>query len=160
MKSLKVLMVVAVMMVAGSAFAATQANNGVINATVTDACTVSGFTLNLGTYNAITGSTPTPTSFTVRCTAGTAPELTFGDGNNASATSRQMLSASTSDPLEYTLTVQGTSIPLGDASPGAVTLADDGSLQTLNVTGSIPLGQFDAAAAADYTDTVVITVTF
>lgn len=90
------------------------------------------------------------TTLLYRCTKGQAPGFSAGQGNNWSGSSNQVKHATLADVMAYSLSLSPS------APTGAGFAAAD---QTLTITGSILQADFQAAAAGNYTDTVVISVT-
>jgi len=132
---------------------------------VLKACVVSTPpTLAFGPYSAAAAATST-TSFNVTCTVGTpySVGLNAGNGSGASVTNRLMTSPTAgagSNLLAYGLFKDlGYSINWDDSSSGTG-LSGNGLVQPYTVYGRVAAGQYTAAPAADYVDTIVLTVTY
>ena len=103
-------------------------------------------------------------SVSVTCTSGASTTVTLGQGGNAdmgstaAAPLRRLKDAGTNF-LNYTLySDTGRTTVWGDTGGTGVPHTGDGTLTALTVYGQIPGGQ--NAAAANYSDTVVATITF
>jgi spore coat protein U-like protein len=148
---------------AGSATA-----NVTVTATVTANCTITTGSVAFGSYDPIVANAATNLdqtgSFNVACTKG-APgvQIDLDKGLNPSGTDRQMNSATSGDFLKYQLyTTTGRTIIWGSAIAAGVKVpyAPASKASTpITVYGRVPSGQ-DSSAAADYTDTVVATISF
>lgn len=154
-----------------ASFAATETGNLTVSASVANQCSVGDATLALGAITfvaadgtmSITGAGATA-GIPWACTNGTAATLAFGNGSNASVTTRRMTAtvATVAQYLEYDLKVTssaGTAIPLADAGT-AVT--GDGTNKTFTVWAGVPNSAANKLAkpSTGYTDTVVATITF
>jgi len=151
MKKLLVAAVALIFMMTGSVVIAAD-NTLTVQATVTGTCKfVTGTsTLNFGTLDQGLATDPTGTaSPTFWCTKGSTYTATTGQGLNYSVKNR-MSSLSTTDFIPYTLGLA----PATGSGSGKTTPI------TLTVTGTILNADYvNVAAAANYTDTVVITIT-
>lgn len=138
MKSFKVLMVVALMMVAGSAFAqATDDAQIQVTADVLQVCSIQAFDLNFGNYDpTATAALPGSSTVTLTCNAGSTPNLTL--------TGVDWMTGPNSNTLNYSLT------PVRGAAAANV--------HPFTLDGSIPAGQY--VAAGPYADTVTLNITF
>lgn len=147
---------------AWSGYAATGTGTLNVSAVVPDYCelTSSSVNLNLGSYLPTTTST-TNATIQVRCTVGTAANVGLGLGLNASGSTRRMQHAT--DPtvyLNYELyKADGSTIWQAPGQAGVVSVTGDGSAQGFSVVGKIPSSQW-SIKKGNYSDTVVITVTF
>ena len=159
------LVTVASVLVANSfnlANAATSTGNLNVSAVVADYCELgtTSVSLNLGSYVPTTQSSMSA-AIQVRCTVGTAANIGLGYGLNASGTTRRLKHAT--DPtvfLTYELyKPDGTTVWQAPGEVGVVGLTGDGLSQGFNITGKIPSDQW-SIKTGDYSDTVVITVTF
>lgn len=146
----------------GPTHAATGTGTLNVSAIVPDFCELTSSTvnLNMGTYLPSTLSS-TSATVQVRCTVGTAANIGLGLGLNASGATRRMQHAT--DPtvyLNYELyKADGTTIWQAPGQAGVVSVTGDGTAQGFNVVGKIPSNQW-TIKKGNYSDTVVITVTF
>ena len=130
-----------------------------VRATVAKNCTVSATSLDFGTYDAVTGTAVDQASaVSVTCTKNTATRIDLNDGANGT---RRMASATSGDFLSYELYQDNgrtTRWGAGDGN-GYLWTAPDRSPHSLTVYGRVTANQ-NVAAAADYTDTVTVTVNY
>ena len=138
-----------------------------VTATVLSACAVTTpGTLAFGSYTpSAAGATTGSTSFNVTCTTGTPYSLGMspGAGSGATVTTRKMTSATAgagTNTLTYGLYKDGAHSVNWDNSSAATGYVGAGSAQLYTVYGSIPAGQYTAAPAADYIDTITLTLTY
>ncbi len=142
--------------------AATATGSLNVSAVVADYCELgsTSVSLNLGSY-VPTAESSLAAAIQVRCTVGTLADLGLGYGLNASGTTRRLQHAT--DPtvfLNYELyQPNGTTVWQPPGAAGVVSFTGTGISQGFNVTGKIPVGQW-AIKTGNYSDTVVITVTF
>jgi spore coat protein U-like protein len=156
-------------LMAMGAWADTDTGNLTVNATVANQCSVGDATLSLGAITLVSpdgtmavsggGTTGIPWA----CTNGTSATLGFDNGTNYSST-RRMLSTtagSSNQYLEYTLKA-GSSSGTTIASSALDLSGADGTNQTFTIWGGPVASAANKAAkpANDYTDTVVMTITF
>jgi len=135
------------------------------SASITNACTVTGNPLSFGAYDPIAGTAvDQTTTISVACTNGmTAPPITLGEGlhkatgSTAAAPLRQ-LNAGTGKNLTYQL-YSDAEVTVWNNTTGVPVTTVDGSAHDITVYGEIAAGQH-TAVAGDYSDTVVVTVTF
>lgn len=145
--------------------AATATTSFQVTATVLKACFVSTpATLAFGAYTASAASNST-TSFNVTCTVGTpySVGLNAGNGAGASVTNRLMTSPTAtagSNLLAYGLFRDATYLTNWDNSASGTGLNGNGLVQAYTVYGLVPAGQYAAAPAVDYVDTILLTVTY
>ena len=144
-----------------SAYADTDTDSFDVTAKVLASCDVTAGDLTFGDYNPVTASNLDGASvISLTCTSGTTYNvgLSLGDGAGASVATRYMTQGAST--LGYTLyqnagrtTVWGTTI-------GTNTRAGTGTGSAVNIDvyGRIPMQQ--AVPAGDYTDTIVVTVTW
>lgn len=138
-----------------------------VTATVLKACLVT--TPAALAFINYTPSTPTPlagsTSFTVICTFGTPYSLGLSPGLNtgATVTTRKMTSptgTAGSNLLAYGLYKEAGLVTNWDNSVTGIGYIANGLVQPYTIYGSIPAGQYDAAPAIDYADTITLTLTY
>ncbi|MDB5874031.1 MAG: Spore Coat Protein domain [Ramlibacter sp.] len=158
-------------LVSVSSWAATDTANLAVTATIANQCSVGAAALALGaitmvgtdgTMAALSGGTTADIPWA--CTNGTSATLGFNLGANTSGTDRRMLSTtagSSNQFFEYQLKA-GTSSGAAITETAVALSGADGTNKSFTVWG----GPVDSAAnraakpAADYTDTVLLTVTF
>jgi spore coat protein U-like protein len=154
-KLLAIGMVVAMMSAAGTAMAATSTADLSVTATMTATCSIStpaamNFTLNATSTNDATATS----SVDIWCTKGTSGTLTFGTGLNPSGGENYMHSTSANDSIRYSLAPT-------TASDANYTGQGKNNGKTIELTGTVANADYvNAAAADDYEDTVVLTVTY
>lgn len=156
---------IAGLMVAGGAQAATSTGSLSVNATVLTSCTVTPGPLSFGNYDPTSATaTDATASIVVLCTAGTAYTLGLDAGQGAGATpaSRKLTRVSASDLLGYAIyTDSGRSTNWGNTS-GTGALTGTTSLASLSQTftayGRIPASQIAPAGA--YADSVTVTLSY
>jgi spore coat protein U-like protein len=153
---------------AGPALAQTspQTDNMAVSATVTDNCTISAGALAFGNYNPINATdVDAEATLTLTCTLDASATITLGQGANADGTStaaipvRRMLFEDKF--LTYDLFSDSGRTLVWQAEGGTgVAYTGIGSVDTsVQVFGRIPGGQ-STLPTGDYTDTVVVTITF
>jgi spore coat protein U-like protein len=158
---------------AGAVNAATATATFPVTATVLARCTVTASALNFGNYNPGAGAVDVSATnnVVVNCTRNTAftVGLNAGLAPAATVTTRRMRSAGTpAEELAYSLfTTAGRTINWGDTVPNGAqtgTGAGMGAPQAQNFTvhGRIPdsAANQNALVAADYADTITVTVTY
>jgi spore coat protein U-like protein len=137
MKSVKFMMILVSMVIAGAAMA--QSANVDVEATVTAVCSIATpGTLDFGTYDA-TAAAPDSASvdIVVTCSRGTTPLLSITDGG-------ETMIGPDDEELTY-------SAEIGEVE-------SDDTEHTFPLDGTIGTGQFVKAGA--YSDTIEVTVTF
>lgn len=153
-------------MVAGAllappAFAGNDTDSFDVTATVLATCEVTAQDLEFGDYDPVAAAhLDAATELSVTCTNGSAYEvgLSLGDGSSASTATRYMTQGS--DQLGYVLYQNPQRTTLWGDDEGNNTLSDVGTgvAKTIDVFARIPMQQ--TAPAGDYTDTIVVTVTW
>ncbi len=153
---------------ASSVNAATQTSNLSVTASVSANCSISTSPVAFGSYDPIGANAAAALngtgSVSVTCTSGASTTVTLGQGSNADTGStaaaplRRLKDAGTNF-LSYALySDTGRTTTWGDTAGTGVAHTGTGTLTALTVYGQIPAGQ--NAAPANYSDTVVATVTF
>ena len=150
-----------------SAQAATATTTFQVTATVLKACLMTTpATLAFGHYDpaAATALDGTTTS-SVTCTFGTPYSLGLNAGVSAGATitTRAMTSptaAAGNNKLSYGLFKESAHTTNWDNSTSATGFTGTGLPQVQTIYGQIPTAQYAAAAAADYADTITLTLTY
>lgn len=152
MKKLLIVAAVALIVMMTGIVVLAATNTLTVNATVTGTCRFNSgtSTLDFGTLDQSLTTDPTGTaSPTFWCTKGSAYTAAAGQGLNYSSKNR-MLSSTTSEFIPYSLGLA----PAAGSGSGKTTPI------TLTVTGTILNADYvNVAAASNYTDTVVITIT-
>ncbi|MDP9879414.1 spore coat protein U-like protein [Variovorax boronicumulans] len=138
-----------------------------VTATVLKACLMTTpATLAFGPYDpasatALAGTT----SLNVTCTFGTPYSLglSAGSGSGATVTNRLMTSptaAAGNNTLGYGLFKDSAHQTNWDNSVAGTGYVGNGTPQTQTIYGLIPTGQYTAAPAIDYTDTITVSLTY
>lgn len=145
------------LVVANGAFAATATTSFSVTATVLAFCAVSAAPLVFGNYSA--AQLDGHTTVTVTCTSGTGYQvgLDAGTGNGASVATRRMTG---SGLLNYTLYTDSSRTTVFGNTVGTNTVSGTGSgvVQSIDVYGRIPAGQYPAGGL--YSDTITVSVTY
>jgi spore coat protein U-like protein len=145
-----------------SANASTTAT-GSFNSTITiqaNCQVVSTNTLNFGTHGVLAANTDATATFAVQCTNTTAYNVGLDAGTTAGGTVTTRLMTSGSATVSYKMFSDlNHTINWGNTvSSDTVSGTGNGSSQTLTVYGRVPAQS--TPAAATYTDTVTVTVTY
>jgi spore coat protein U-like protein len=145
-----------------SANASTTAT-GSFNSTITiqaNCQVVSTNTLNFGTHGVLAANTDATATFAVQCTNTTAYNVGLDAGTTAGGTVTTRLMTSGSATVSYKMFSDSNhTINWGNTvSSDTVSGTGNGSSQTLTVYGRVPAQS--TPAAATYTDTVTVTVTY
>ena len=157
------LFVLASVVTASPAFAATTSSTLNVSATVTANCSVSTTALAFGNVNVTSGSNYDSTgSIQVTCTNGTgwSAAADIGGGSGASFASRRMTFGA--NLLSYNIfTDAGRTTVWGDGtgSTAAISSSGTGAAQNVTVYGRVGSGQ-TTVPAGGYADTVNVTVTY
>ena len=154
-----------------SSWADTDTGNLTVSATIANQCSVGDATLAIGAITLVgsDGTMATPSGATTAnipwaCTNGTAASLGFGLGDNSSGSDRRLKSTtagSSNQYFEYQLKSGSSSGAALTTTP--VTLSGaDGTNKTFTVWGGAVNSVANKAAipANDYTDVVLLTITF
>lgn len=133
--------------------------NLTVTANVITSCTVTAGSLAFGAYDpTAAGNLDQNGSFQVACTKGTSPTIGLDNGTNFAVTRRM---SNGTDFLGYEIYKEtGRSNLWGNSGGGLVTIGPlaSNAPQTQTVFGRVAPGQ--NVGVGNYTDTVVITVTF
>lgn len=146
---------------APAAMAATATGSFNSQIVITDECKVqSSTTMDFGSDGVLDATIDQTSSFDVQCTTGTGYTLSLDGGNGASGTTTTRTMENGGDAINYTLWKDaGRTQNWGDAGGEIVTgLTGNGAIQPYTVYGRVPAQT--TPAAATYTDTVTITVTY
>jgi spore coat protein U-like protein len=150
-----------------SAQALTATTTFQVTATVLKACIVSTpATLAFGSYTPSTGTPATgTTAFNVTCTFGTTYSVGLSPGASvgATVTTRKMTSptaAAGNNTLSYGLFKELAMTTNWDDSATGTGYTATGLPQPYTIYGAIPVGQYSAAPAVDYADTITLTLTY
>lgn len=143
------------------AFADDDSDTFTVSATVLATCEITANDLNFGSYNPISAThLDAATTVSVTCTNGTAYNvaLSLGDGTGATTASRYMTQGA--NALAYTLYRDPGRSQLWGDDEGVDTLAGvgDGTADTIDIYGRVPMQQ--AAPSGSYDDTITVTVTW
>ena len=165
MKTIKLLassMIAIAAVAAQPAFAATDAADLAVSATVTSNCVVSTTALAFGNVDVTSGANVDGTGgISVTCTSGTPWSATAdaGAGTAASLESRKMMSGASLLNYAIYTDVARTTV-WGDGTTTAdITGTGNGVAQETTIYGRVPLGQTSLPVGA-YADTVIVTVTY
>ena len=152
-------------LLSSAALAATATANLTSSASITGTCAITGNSMPFGAYDPFTGTAVTQSAtISVTCVTGMAPPpITMGQGLHAQASSTEAvplrrLNAGAGN-LTYNLySDEGTTVAWENVT-GVTSPTPSGSAQTMTVYGKIDAGQ-TTAIAGNYTDSVIVTVTF
>ena len=131
-----------------------------VTASVADSCLVSATDLNFGAYDPLVGALDGTSTITATCTAGTRYEIGLSAGNGTPATTTRAMTDGASAQLDYELYSDATRTAIWGA-PGGATVTQTsltGGAVAYTVYGRIPASQY--VPAANYVDTVTVTVTY
>lgn len=147
---------------ANSTLAATATTTFQVTATVAASCLVSATDLNFGAYDPLVGALDNTSTITATCTAQTPYEIGLSAGNGTPATTTRAMTGNdlASTHLDYEL-YSDTSRSAIWGAPGGATVAQSaltGGALNYTVYGRIPASQY--VPAANYADTVTVTVTY
>ncbi len=147
---------------ANSTLAATATTTFQVTATVAASCLVSATDLSFGAYDPLVGALDGTSTITATCTAQTPYTIGLDAGSNTGGTStRRMMGDDTATTfLSYELYSDTTRSAIWGASGGATVAqsALTGGALNYTVYGRIPASQY--VPAANYADTVTVTVTY
>jgi spore coat protein U-like protein len=157
------LLTAAIGLVSVGAFAGNTSGNLSVTANVSSSCVINTTSaMAFGSYNPAGGTATTGAgTFTLQCTNGASPTVLMSQGANPGTGStdttpvRQM--ANGSFMLTYQLYSDSARSLVWNNVTG-VSEPSNGTLQTVNIYGSIPAGQ--NVGAGSYTDTVVVNVNY
>jgi len=173
---LKLLVIAALPLAAGSAAAASESANIAVSASVSQKCSITANPIAFGAYDPVgvnaTTALDASATVVVACSKGSsALTIGMGDGTNGVSGQRSMKGALASELLQYGLFLPSSAEPAAPCTyTGATAWTTTGggllalttptskTARTYNVCGRIPAAQ-DAAVDA-YTDTVVATINF
>lgn len=145
---------------ANSTLAATETTTFQVTATVADSCLVSATDLNFGAYNPAAGALDGTSTITAACTAETPYQIGLSAGNGTPATTTRAMTDGAGNQLDYELYSDATRTAIWGATAGT-TVAESaltGGALHYAVYGRIPASQY--VPAANYVDTVTVTVTY
>jgi spore coat protein U-like protein len=160
---IKSILVLAPVLGAVPAAAATAGSSFSVTATVLASCIVASTgTLGFGNYTA-SSSTPddAQTSVNVTCSSGLTYTIALDGGQSANVAARAMVDSG-AHSLTYALyTTNGYSTIWGDGTGSTSTRGGtgSGSAQNFQIYGRVPVGQY-VAAGTGYADVVNVTVTY
>lgn len=150
----------------GFAHAATTTANLPVTATLQATCSASAAALAFGAYTPGAGARTGNTTVSVRCTKNTAYTVALNAGTTTGGSLVQRLMASGANTLQYNLyTTAAFASVFGDGTGGTLTAAGTGAgvatPNTLTVFGNLPDSATNQAAVpGNYSDTILVTVTY
>jgi spore coat protein U-like protein len=125
-------------------------------------CTVSATNLDFGSQGSLASDIDTTNSISLTCSSGTAYTVGLNNGNSGGTgpATRVMANTTNADTVTYGIYLDaGRTQAWGDGTTGSVASGTgNGSAQTFTGYGRIPAQP--TPSAHDYTDTVVLTVTY
>lgn len=142
------------------ALAATDTATFNVTATVNDSCTVTATDLEFGVYDPNAVDLDVTSTITATCTEGASYAIgldTGGNGASASSTTRAMDDGS-GVYLEYELYSDASRNNIWDETTTVDNPSATGGDNPETVYGQIPAGQY--VAAADYSDTINVTINY
>ena len=156
--------------VAGSVSAATATATFGVSATVNSNCLLATNPLAFGNYFPGNGNMAVNTTFTVRCTKGTAFTLALNAGTTPGGSFAQRLMVNGANTLQYNLyTTSALTTVWGDGTGSSATVPGTGngmavgSAITETVYGQLPDSAANQAltpSGTAYTDTITVTVSY
>ena len=152
-------------LLSSAVLAATATTNLTSSASITNTCSITGNSMPFGAYDPFTGTAVTQSAtISVTCVSGmTPPPIRMGQGLHAvtgstEAVPHRQLNSGAGN-LTYNLySDEGTTVAWENTA-GVTSPVPTGSAQTMTVYGKIDAGQ-TTAIAGNYTDSVIVTVTF
>lgn len=133
-----------------------------VTATVADSCLVSATDLNFGAYNPAAGALDGTSTISAACTAGTSYEIGLSAGTGTPATTTRAMTGNdlAGTPLDYELYSDASRSTIWGETAGTTVAqsASTGGALHYTVYGRIPASQY--VPAANYVDTVTVTVTY
>lgn len=133
-----------------------------VTATVLASCDVTADDLEFGDYDPIAAANlDAETALSVTCTNGTSYHvgMSVGSGAGASMATRRMTKTDGPQTLSYVLYQDSQrSVLWGNTGGDRMSATGDGTPDLIHVYGRVPMQQ--AAPAGDYTDTIVVTVSW
>lgn len=138
----------------------TTSTSFTVTATVLTTCTVSATNMNFGSVAALSSNVDASSSLTARCTNGTPYNVGLSVGNGVGATVANRKMTSGGSTVSYSLYSNSGRTTVWGNTVGADTVGGTGTgnNQVLTVYGRVPAQT--TPAAATYTDTIVVTVTY
>jgi spore coat protein U-like protein len=146
---------------AGAAYAATTTSTFNVTMTITSTCTItSSPTLAFGSVGLLSANTDATSTLQVQCTNTTPYNIGFdaGTGSGATVAARKMTNGA--NTITYSLYSDAGRTTVWGNTVGTNTVAatGNGSAQSFTVYGRVPAQTTPAAAA--YSDTITVTVTY
>lgn len=145
-----------------AAYAGSDTDSFEVTATVLASCEVSASDLAFGNYDPVSAAhLDADTSLSVTCTNGTPyyVSLSLGDGAGASIAQRRMTKSGDTETLDYVLYQDDQrSVLWGETGADRLSGTGDGTPDTIDVYGRVPMQQ--AAPAGAYDDTIIVTVSW
>ena len=147
---------------ANSTLAATETTTFQVTATVASSCKVTATDLDFGAYDPLAAALDGTSTITATCTAQTPYGIGLSAGNGTPAATTRAMTGNdgASTQLDYELYSDTTRSAIWGA-PGGATVAQSaltGGALNYTVYGRIPASQY--VPAANYADTVTVTVTY
>ena len=137
---------------AAPAMAGTSSGIVTVGATTTAVCTAPGATtVSLGSYDGTTAIVNATNNITFKCTNTTPATVTFASASTNSAGSGNLTNPTTSTPIIYTFTGDGTIVTGAGVS---------GAAASLTVAAPISVAADQDPAPGSYSDTIAVTVTY
>jgi spore coat protein U-like protein len=145
----------------GQARAATTTSTMAVRLTVTSSCVInSAATLNFGSHGVLVSNVDSTSTLSVQCTSGTPYNigLNAGLGSGATVAVRKMTNGSSTINYSLYTTVARTTVWGNTVGTNTVAGTGNGAAQSYTVYGRVPAQTTPAAAV--YTDTITVTVTY
>ena len=155
------LAIAAIIASTGTSFSATTTTNFTVQVTVTASCIISSAsTLNFGSQGVLSANVDQTSTIQVQCNNGTPYNIGIdaGAGTGATVTTRKMTNAA--NTIDYALYRDAARTLIWGNTVGTNTVSStgNGAAQSHTVYGRVPAQT--TPAAATYTDTVTVTVTY
>jgi spore coat protein U-like protein len=146
---------------ADQAWAATATSTMAVRLTVTSSCVInSAATLNFGSHGVLVSNVDSTSALRVQCTSGTPYNigLNAGLGSGATVAVRKMTNGASTINYSLYTTAARTTVWGNTVGTNTVAGTGNGAAQSHTVYGRVPAQTTPAAAV--YTDTITVTVTY
>ncbi|QSB45073.1 SCPU domain-containing protein [Altererythrobacter sp. FM1] len=157
MRKIAIVLAASAAVVATPALAQTATGTVEVSLNVSSACSVTAEPLSFGSVTALDAAIDASSPTTVKCTPNANYTVNVGYGSNAGAGTVRKLKSSAGDEVSYALYTDATRTTEWTPTSGR-TGVGNGSDQSMTIYGRVPSQA--AVPAGNYTDSVVVTVTY